>query len=72
MTYTDTNGLLDKCECGAAAGFERHPHECRVRARCTECCWQTEYQLDNFNAAHAWNIMMRALTNKEVTHAATH
>lgn len=65
MINADTNGLMDKCECGAVAGFERHPYECLVRARCTECINQTEYQLDNFRAAHAWNVMMRALSNTE-------
>jgi len=63
MVHADTNGLMDKCHCGAVAGFEQHPYECRVRARCTECCEQTEYQLDNFRAAHAWNLRMRGLSN---------
>ena len=63
MVHADTNGLMDKCHCGAVAGFEQHPYECRVRARCTECCEQTEYQLDNFRAAHAWNLRMRSLSN---------
>ena len=63
MVHADTNGLMDKCHCGAVAGCEHHPYECRVRARCTDCFECTEYQLDNFRAAHAWNLLMRGLSN---------
>ena len=64
MIYADTEGLLDRCKCGSVAGFETDsPAPFRMvqfRARCTECCEQTDYCMDNFTAANAWNLMMRA------------
>ena len=67
MVHADTNGLMDKCHCGAVAGFEMHPYEYRVRARCTDCFECTEYQLDNFRAANAWNLLIRGLSNGPIT-----
>lgn len=67
MIHADTEGLLDRCKCGAVAGFEiDSPAPFRmvqVRARCTECCEQTEYRIDHFTASNEWNLMMRAKTN---------
>lgn len=61
MLYADTDGLLDRCVCGAFAGFERRDTtgEC-VRARCTECCEQTDWLSDNASAAVDWNRRTRS------------
>lgn len=68
MIHADTDGLLDRCHCGAAAGFEEG-EETRVvigrefrcvRARCTECCEQTVYRPFKFQAMRDWNIARRA------------
>lgn len=67
MIHADTTGLLDRCKCGAVAGFETDsPAPLRMvqtRARCTECCEQTEYRMDKFTVVNEWNLMMREKTN---------
>ena len=64
MIHADTEGLLDRCHCGAVAGFETDsPAPFRMvqaRARCTECCEQTEWEIDKFRAGHTWNLARRA------------
>ena len=68
MINADTNGLLDKCCCGAVAGFEigRNPDtgEVCVRARCTECSEQAEFGECKYCAAFKWNDMMRRKEGK--------
>lgn len=63
MIHADTDGLLDRCKCGAVAGFEYDSptpfRMVQVRARCTECCEQTDYCMDKFAVANTWNLMMR-------------
>lgn len=58
MTHADTDGLLDKCHCGAVAGFE-YAGEGFVRARCTECCEQTEPARSRYACTVWWNIARR-------------
>ena len=69
MTHADTEGLLDRCHCGAIAGFEfDSPAPFRmvqVRARCTECCEQTDYCMEHFNAVFVWNLARRAEKEKK-------
>lgn len=64
MIRADTEGLLDRCKCGAVAGFETDSpapfRMVQVRARCTECSEQTEYCMEHFRAVITWNLMMRA------------
>ena len=49
MIHVDTKGLLDRCgECGERAGFETLLDI--SRARCTECCEQTEWARDKYAA----------------------
>jgi len=57
MIYTDTEGLLDRCHCGAVAGFETSNG--LIRARCTDCCEQTELVDGNYLAAMDWNLARR-------------
>lgn len=68
MIHSDTDGLLDPCHCGAAAGFEKS-NETRIvlgrefhkyRARCTECCESTELRCFMFQAWQDWNMARRA------------
>jgi hypothetical protein len=71
MIHADTDGLLDKCHCGAVAGFEESEEVGRLmgvreqhRARCTECCEQTEYRPCKFQALLDWNHARRAEKEK--------
>lgn len=73
MIHADTDGLLDRCHCGAVAGFEES-EEVRVvagreqrkhRARCTECCEQTEYRPFKFQALQDWNLARRGIKKSE-------
>lgn len=63
MIHADTNGFLDRCKCGAVAGFEigRNPDtgEVCVRARCTDCPEQIWWSEKTADAAFEWNQMMR-------------
>ena len=66
MIHADTNGLLDRCKCGAVAGFETKPmagETGKVRARCTECSEQTEFEECEYCASFSWNHMMRGQSN---------
>lgn len=61
MIHADTDGLLDRCLCGAMAGFEEsHNEAMEVRARCTECCEQTNWFPTADGASCEWNMMMRS------------
>ena len=61
MTHADTDRILDKCHCGAAAGFEQSNTEfMEVRARCTECCEQTNWFPTADGASFDWNLARRA------------
>ena len=61
MIHADTEGLLDKCHCGAVAGFEEsHNEVMEVRARCTECCEQTYWLPTKDWASINWNLARRA------------
>jgi uncharacterized protein (DUF983 family) len=54
----DTDGLLDRCsDCGERAGFEKLLFI--TRARCTDCCEQTEWFKDKFSAMIDWNLSQR-------------
>lgn len=67
MIHADTEGLLDRCHCGAFAGFEQSDEIriiagrecCKIRARCTECCEQTVYRPFKFQAMQTWNQARR-------------
>lgn len=68
MIYADTLGLLDRCRCGAIAGFETNSmagETGKVRARCTECCEQTEFEECKYCASFTWNDLMRGNSNAE-------
>ena len=66
MIHADTDGLLDKCHCGAVAGFEEsHNEAMQVRVRCTECCAQTYWFNTRDAACFDWNLARR--TEKEYT-----
>lgn len=64
MIHIDTNRILDKCHCGAWAGYEhkdpRGP-DYSVRVGCSECCEQTPYDKEWGLASVAWNLMQRKL-----------
>ena len=69
MIHADTEGLLDKCHCGAVAGFERGKDpdtgEFSERARCTDCCEQTRWSATRGEAMADWNWNMRRLSNTQ-------
>jgi hypothetical protein len=72
MIHADTDGLLDKCHCGAVAGFELREGFCGTdpilfyRARCTDCAEQTEaFQASQYMSAVNWNLLVRRLKNTE-------
>lgn len=72
MINADTNGLLDPCRCGAMAGFETNAMAVepgKVRARCTECCEQTEFEECKYCATIKWNSLMRGLSNDDLSGA---
>lgn len=58
VIYADTDGLLDKCECGKHAGFE-HMSGTRIRARCIDCLEMTDVCEAPDLAMIAWNKMRR-------------
>lgn len=64
MTHVDTDRILDKCHCGAVAGFETlggHVNDATcIRARCTECCEQTNWFPTADGASFDWNLARRA------------
>ena len=59
MIHADTDGLLDRCHCGAVAGFE-HLGGMSLRARCTECCEQTAADHEVHPVVVEWNLARRA------------
>lgn len=62
MIHADTDGLLDRCHCGAVAGFEFKENALlrKFQARCSDCCEQTDRHWCKFDAATAWNLARRA------------
>lgn len=66
MKTTDTDGILDRCHCGAHAGFETYSTECtKQRAFCTECAEQTGWFVTKVGAMIAWNKLIRAIKANE-------
>ena len=65
MIHADTDGLLDKCHCGAVAGFEFDGP--KSRAICTECCEQTGWEQCKYCAAFQWNDERRAKRPQDAT-----
>ena len=63
MIHADTEGLLDRCHCGAVAGFE-HVGGFSLRARCTECCEQTGVDHAVHPVMIEWNTARRAEKEK--------
>jgi len=59
MSETDTEGLLDRCECGARAKFEDCVEINGVSAQCTECAESTGLYLHKIGAIIAWNKQQR-------------
>lgn len=55
---TDKHDLLDKCTCGAGAGFDHRARGCAVQ--CTECAEGTPVMGDAVEAMVVWNRMIRA------------
>jgi hypothetical protein len=65
VTHADTDGLLDRCHCGAVAGFDApYTDEMGVRVRCTECCEQTNWFPAADGAIFDWNLARRAEKEK--------
>jgi hypothetical protein len=64
VTHADTNGLLDRCDCGAFAGFEESELGC-VRARCTECCICNDWAVSTQSAAFMWNVERRMVRDRK-------
>ena len=60
MIRVDTNRLLDKCHCGAHAGYENEDSGKRLRAGCPDCCERTEFHADRSDAMIEWNLARRA------------
>lgn len=72
MIHADTDGLLDRCHCGAVAGFDAPYSEAmEVRVRCTECCEQTNWFPTADGASCYWNIARRAEKGKKAMSATT-
>ena len=68
MIHADTEGILDRCNCGAVAGFEKSYTEAmEVRARCTECCESTNWFPTADQASCDWNLARRAEKEKKDT-----
>ena len=64
--HADIHGVLDRCHCGADAGFEEsHSEYMEVRARCTECHEQTYWFPTADGAMCAWNMEMRERGGKK-------
>lgn len=60
MIHADTEGLLDRCHCGAFAGFDAPDNEAmQVRVRCTECHEQTNWFPTADGASCDWNLARR-------------
>ena len=53
----DTNGILDRCSCGARAGWVTH--YAGVAVQCLECDDGTPMQRDKSEAMVTWNKMIR-------------
>jgi len=58
MIHADTEGLLDRCHCGVVAGFE-YLEGSKMRARCTDCCEQTEPSTNISVVVVEWNMTQR-------------
>ena len=56
---TDTNGLLDLCDCGARGAFVEVWGGWRVD--CSECSQSTLKSRDKYKAMIEWNIMQREI-----------
>ena len=70
MIHADTDGLLDKCHCGAVAGFEEDTitgtEIVRFRPRCTDCAEQRiSWELSARDAAISWNKLIRYIKSCE-------
>jgi len=66
MIHADTEGILDRCNCGAVAGFEKpYTEAMEVRARCTECCESTNWFPTADQASCDWNLARRAEKEKK-------
>lgn len=67
MIHADTDGLLDRCHCGAVAGFDTTTAGGKERfmAGCTECCEQTVYRPFRFQVMREWNLARRAEKEKQ-------
>lgn len=69
MIHSDTDGLLDRCaECGARAGFATNGLRWfkHFRAGCTDCCEQTGWFKEKYDAVIAWNLEQRAKRSSKV------
>ena len=62
MKTADTDGLLDRCECGVRAGINKGVSACGndgYIAQCTECAESTGVYLHKIGAIIAWNKQQR-------------
>ena len=67
MIHADTDGLLDKCHCGAVAGFmvtQSFALGVRHSARCTDCHEQTNWKREKRDTIIEWNLARRAEKEK--------
>jgi hypothetical protein len=69
MIHADTDGLLDKCHCGAVAGFEElYFGTCFTfySVKCTDCAEQINAAWDTKGvAATEWNKLIRSIKKQE-------
>ena len=65
MIHIDTNRLVDKCHCGAYAGYENEEGGARIRAGCTDCCERSQWYTDRSDAMIEWNLARRAEKENE-------
>lgn len=69
MIHADTDGLLDKCHCGAVAGFEElYFGTCLTfySVKCTDCPEQINSACGTKGmAAIDWNNNIRSIKNRE-------
>ena len=55
----DTDGVLERCTCGARAGFVGH------RVQCSECAECTDMYSDKTDAMVEWNRSVRDELNRK-------
>lgn len=66
MIHADTDGLLDRCQCGAVGQVEESYNDSmEFRATCTECDSKTWWFPTKDGATTEWNQMQRRAKKKQ-------